>query len=48
MMKDGKLFREVEQNCWSPETRINEMDATGKIYIKDILNIIGWISGSCV
>lgn len=29
MMKDGKLFREVEQNCWSPETRINEMDATG-------------------
>lgn len=29
MMKDGKLFRVVESNCWSIKTRLAEMEATG-------------------
>eukprot|EP01116_Phalansterium_solitarium_P017392 TRINITY_DN4271_c0_g1_i1.p1 TRINITY_DN4271_c0_g1~~TRINITY_DN4271_c0_g1_i1.p1 ORF type:complete len:340 (-),score=88.31 TRINITY_DN4271_c0_g1_i1:432-1451(-) len=29
MMKDGKCFREIEDNCYSPETRIKECDRDG-------------------
>ncbi|XP_070565734.1 2-amino-3-carboxymuconate-6-semialdehyde decarboxylase-like [Ptychodera flava] len=29
MMKDGKMFREVEANCWDPEVRIQQMNETG-------------------
>ena len=26
---DGKQFRDIEENCWDPKTRVLEMDATG-------------------
>jgi len=28
-MRDGRLFRRVQRNCWDPLVRIQDMNATG-------------------
>ena len=29
MRDDGKFFREIEENCWSPDAILKDMDANG-------------------
>lgn len=30
MLKDGKIFRTVDENCWNLEKRVEDMDKTGR------------------
>lgn len=37
-MKDGQEFRVIEENCWSPEARLADMDKTG-MFVSNAMSV---------